>query len=77
MYLKIIKNNITTLICLARSSKLNHFLVHGTEHISNGGPHYLVMEGLVYSKEQINTTLDKNAVELKKILNKTNTVLEK
>ena len=46
-----------------------HLLVHGTEHIK-GGPHCLVMEGSVYSKEQINTTLDKNAVELTKILNK-------
>ena len=51
-------------------------LVHGTEHI-NGGPHSLIMDGSVYSKEQTDTTLAKKAVELTKILNKTITVLEK
>ena len=44
-------------------------LVHGTEHI-NGGPHCLIMDGSVYSKEQNDTTLAKKAVELTKILNK-------
>ena len=40
-----------------------------TEHI-NGEPHCLIMDGSVYSKEQTDTTLDENAAELTKILNK-------
>ena len=44
-------------------------LVHGPEHI-NSGPHCLIMDVSVYSKEQTDTTLGKNAVELTKILNK-------
>ena len=40
------------------------------------GPHCLIMDGSVYSKEQTDTTLDRNAVELTKILNK-NHLLEK